>query len=124
MRAAPSASHELARLITLCARPAVAIGGIDASNAAAVLAAGARGVAVISALFSASDPRGGGALAPFRHRKVMSGTSASASPRAAFRAYDLRRVRGVEGLDDLVEHGRTEKEIDELGIELRAAPVR
>jgi thiamine-phosphate pyrophosphorylase len=47
---------ELERLIALCARPAVGIGGVDASNAAAVIAAGARGVAVIRALFSASDP--------------------------------------------------------------------
>jgi thiamine-phosphate pyrophosphorylase len=47
---------ELARLVTVCARPAVGVGGIDASNAAEVIAAGARGVAVIRALFSASDP--------------------------------------------------------------------
>jgi thiamine-phosphate pyrophosphorylase len=47
---------ELARLIALCARPAVGIGGIDAENAAAVIDAGARGVAVIRALFSAADP--------------------------------------------------------------------
>jgi thiamine-phosphate diphosphorylase len=47
---------ELARLVMLCARPAVGVGGIDALNAAAVIAAGARGVAVIRALFSASDP--------------------------------------------------------------------
>jgi thiamine-phosphate pyrophosphorylase len=48
--------EELVRLIAVCARPAVGIGGVDASNAAAVVAAGARGVAVIRALFSASDP--------------------------------------------------------------------
>ena len=47
---------ELERLAAACARPAVGVGGIDASNAAAVIAAGARGVAVIRALFSASDP--------------------------------------------------------------------
>ena len=47
---------ELARLAGLCVRPAVGVGGIDASNAEAVIAAGARGVAVIRALFSASDP--------------------------------------------------------------------
>jgi thiamine-phosphate pyrophosphorylase len=46
----------LERLAVLCARPAVGVGGIDASNAAAVIAGGARGVAVIRALFSASDP--------------------------------------------------------------------
>jgi len=48
--------NELERLLVLCARPAVGIGGIDATNAAAVIEAGARGVAVIRALFSASDP--------------------------------------------------------------------
>jgi thiamine-phosphate pyrophosphorylase len=47
---------ELERLATLCARPAVGIGGIDATNVAAVIAAGVRGVAVIRALFSAIDP--------------------------------------------------------------------
>jgi thiamine-phosphate pyrophosphorylase len=46
----------LERLAVLCARPAVGVGGIDVSNAAAVIAGGARGVAVIRALFSASDP--------------------------------------------------------------------
>jgi thiamine-phosphate pyrophosphorylase len=45
---------ELARL---CGVPAVAVGGISPENAASVLAAGASGVAVISALFGASDPR-------------------------------------------------------------------
>lgn len=47
---------ELARLVALCARPAVGIGGVEATNAAAVIAAGAQGIAVIRALFSASDP--------------------------------------------------------------------
>ena len=47
---------ELERLAVLCARPAVGVGGINASNAAPVIAAGARGIAVIRALFSASDP--------------------------------------------------------------------
>ncbi len=37
--------------------PVVAIGGIDASNAAAAIAAGAEMVAVISAVFDAPDPR-------------------------------------------------------------------
>ncbi|MEO8878860.1 MAG: thiamine phosphate synthase [Gemmatimonadaceae bacterium] len=49
---------ELARLIALCGRPTVGIGGIDATNAAPVIAAGARGIAVIRALFSANDPEG------------------------------------------------------------------
>jgi thiamine-phosphate pyrophosphorylase len=47
---------ELQRLAALCARPAVAIGGIDASNAGALIGAGVRGIAVIRALFSAPDP--------------------------------------------------------------------
>jgi thiamine-phosphate pyrophosphorylase len=47
---------ELARLITLCGRPAVGIGGITAENAAAVVAAGAEGVAVIRGVFGLSRP--------------------------------------------------------------------
>jgi thiamine-phosphate pyrophosphorylase len=39
------------------ALPLVAIGGIHAGNAAAALAAGAHGLAVVSAICSASDPR-------------------------------------------------------------------
>ncbi len=37
--------------------PVIGIGGIDASNAAFVMAAGARGVACISAILAAEDPR-------------------------------------------------------------------
>lgn len=37
--------------------PYVGIGGIDAGNAAAVMAAGAAGIAVVSAICAASDPR-------------------------------------------------------------------
>jgi thiamine-phosphate pyrophosphorylase len=44
---------ELARL---CALPAVAIGGVSVDNAGAVMAAGASGIAVISALFASADP--------------------------------------------------------------------
>jgi len=44
---------ELARL---AARPAVAIGGLDAENAAAVVAAGFDGVSVIRAVLSQPDP--------------------------------------------------------------------
>jgi thiamine-phosphate pyrophosphorylase len=40
----------------LTRRPLVAIGGIDATNASAVLAAGADGVAVVSAICAAPDP--------------------------------------------------------------------
>lgn len=41
----------------LTGTPIVAIGGIDATNAAACVAAGAHGVAVISAIAGAGDPR-------------------------------------------------------------------
>ena len=37
--------------------PVIGIGGIDASNAARVMAAGARGIACISAILTAEDPR-------------------------------------------------------------------
>lgn len=44
------------RLRRLIGAPAVAIGGVDAQNAAALRDAGAAGIAVIRALFGASDP--------------------------------------------------------------------
>jgi thiamine-phosphate pyrophosphorylase len=43
-------------LATRCRLPAVAIGGITSDRVAEVMGAGASGVAVISALFGASDP--------------------------------------------------------------------
>jgi thiamine-phosphate pyrophosphorylase len=46
----------LAELIVQAKRPAVAIGGIDATNAAAAVMAGATGVAAIRAIFGARDP--------------------------------------------------------------------
>jgi thiamine-phosphate pyrophosphorylase len=45
-----------AEIARLCGLPAVAIGGVSADNAAAVMSAGASGIAVISALFSSPDP--------------------------------------------------------------------
>ncbi len=45
----------LAELVVRAKRPAVAIGGIDATNAAAALHAGATGVAAIRAIFGARD---------------------------------------------------------------------
>ena len=50
----------LATFAELAARagiPSVAIGGVDESNAAAVVAAGASGIAVIRAVFGSDDPR-------------------------------------------------------------------
>lgn len=47
----------LRRRAALTSLPAVGIGGINTSNAAEVIAAGAVGVSVISAILSAADPR-------------------------------------------------------------------
>ncbi len=46
----------LQQLRRMTARPLVAIGGIQVGNVAAVMAAGADGVAVVSALCAADDP--------------------------------------------------------------------
>ena len=55
--AAPALGLEGVRAIRAgTRRPLVAIGGIDASNAAQVMAAGADGLAVVSALCSSADP--------------------------------------------------------------------
>jgi thiamine-phosphate pyrophosphorylase len=49
-------THRFAELSQACQLPAVAVGGVTPSNAASLMAAGAAGVAVISALFGADDP--------------------------------------------------------------------
>jgi thiamine-phosphate pyrophosphorylase len=49
-------ADETARLARIAGHRAVAIGGIDVTNAAALYAAGLEGVAVISAICSAADP--------------------------------------------------------------------
>jgi len=49
-------ADETARLARISGHRAVAIGGIDATNAAALYAAGLEGVAVVSAICAASDP--------------------------------------------------------------------
>jgi thiamine-phosphate pyrophosphorylase len=49
-------ADETARLANISAHRAVAIGGIDATNAASLYAAGLEGVAVVSAICAASDP--------------------------------------------------------------------
>ena len=48
--------ERFAELARRCGVPAVAIGGVSADNAAALMASGASGLAVISALFSSADP--------------------------------------------------------------------
>jgi thiamine-phosphate pyrophosphorylase len=52
----PIGLEEVGRLSRLCRVPSVGIGGIDATNAQSVIAAGASGVAVIRAVMSAADP--------------------------------------------------------------------
>ncbi len=47
----------LKRRVTVADLPVIGIGGIDASNAASVIRAGASGIAVMSAILQASDPR-------------------------------------------------------------------
>ncbi|MDZ7631334.1 MAG: thiamine phosphate synthase [Gemmatimonadaceae bacterium] len=46
----------LRRLAASCGRPVLAIGGVDTAAALSVLAAGARGIAVIRAVLGAADP--------------------------------------------------------------------
>jgi thiamine-phosphate pyrophosphorylase len=48
--------ERFAELARLCGLPAVAIGGVTAANAGDVMASGANGIAVISALFASADP--------------------------------------------------------------------
>jgi thiamine-phosphate pyrophosphorylase len=54
---APQGIAGLTAMLALATVPVVAIGGIGAGNAAEVMACGANGVAVVSALCSAPDPR-------------------------------------------------------------------
>lgn len=53
---APQGLSGLATMLSLATVPVVAIGGIGAANAADVMAAGASGLAVVSAICSAPDP--------------------------------------------------------------------
>lgn len=53
---APLGLVELSRRLRIGGLPGVGIGGIDATNAASVMAAGADGVAVVSAILGAPDP--------------------------------------------------------------------
>ena len=54
--APPLGLHGLAQLRALTRKPLIAIGGVHAGNAAAMAAAGADGLAVVSALCAAHDP--------------------------------------------------------------------
>jgi len=54
--AKPIGLDGLARIVGLCPVPAVAIGGLKAAHIDSVLAAGAQGVAVVSAICGTEDP--------------------------------------------------------------------
>jgi thiamine-phosphate pyrophosphorylase len=54
--ARPVGLEGLRRIVAATSLPVVGIGGVDASNAADVMAAGASGVAVVSAVGAAPDP--------------------------------------------------------------------
>jgi thiamine-phosphate pyrophosphorylase len=54
--AQPQGLHGLRAVVDAVALPVVAIGGVDAGNARAVLDAGASGIAVVSAVGAAEDP--------------------------------------------------------------------
>ena len=53
----PSGPELISRIKARCSLPIIGIGGITAANAAQVMAAGASGVAVISAILAAPDAR-------------------------------------------------------------------
>ena len=52
----PTALRLIAELCRQCGLPAVAVGGVSAENAAAIMRCGASGLVVISALLAANDP--------------------------------------------------------------------
>jgi thiamine-phosphate pyrophosphorylase len=54
--AEPLGLEGLKRLVQISSHPVIAIGGIKITNVGEVMAAGARGVAVVSEIFKASDP--------------------------------------------------------------------
>jgi len=54
----PAGSESLARMVRSVRLPVVAIGGITAGRVPEVIAAGAAGIAVISAILGSPDPRG------------------------------------------------------------------
>jgi thiamine-phosphate pyrophosphorylase len=66
---APIGLARVAEIATSVSIPVVGIGGITRDNAASVVAAGAAGVAVISAVFGASDPE----AAARRLRELVAG---------------------------------------------------
>jgi thiamine-phosphate pyrophosphorylase len=73
-RASAIGTEALRSLLLACGRPAIAIGGIDASSVTAVRAAGASGVAVIRAVLGAEDP----AVAAAKLVEALQGTGTAA----------------------------------------------
>ena len=77
--------------------PICGIAGIDAGNAAPVIAAGADGVAVISALSMQADPAGRGARTARRRRRGAAGEDAMTADRRHHRGLGLERRRRHPG---------------------------
>jgi thiamine-phosphate pyrophosphorylase len=94
----PRGVRELAKIVEAVDAPVLAIGGIDASNVQEVLATGASGIAVISAVLAADDPE----AATRELRKVVDGSPSH--PRHPFpepteggRRHARNRKPGVRG---------------------------
>jgi thiamine-phosphate pyrophosphorylase len=68
---APLGPEGIRKLRSACGLPLVAIGGIDAGNAAEVIGAGADGLAVVSAIMAAGDPAAASARLLDAARKAL-----------------------------------------------------
>lgn len=54
--ATPLGIEGVRKITEICHHPSVGIGGINLNNAADIIAAGAKGIAIVSAIMSANDP--------------------------------------------------------------------
>lgn len=69
----PLGPEGIRELRSACGLPLVAIGGIDAGNAAEVIGAGADGLAVVSAIMAAEEPASAAARLLAAARKTLTG---------------------------------------------------
>jgi thiamine-phosphate pyrophosphorylase len=83
----PRGARELAEIVESVEVPVLAIGGIDESNVHEVLATGASGIAVISTIIAARDPR----LAAKKLRRAL-----DASPHHPRHTFPARKMKGVK----------------------------
>jgi pyridoxal biosynthesis lyase PdxS len=89
---------ETAHLARLSGHRAAAIGGIDATNAATLYAAGLEGVAVVSAICSAGDP-GAAAQGPVRLMREYRAAWRRVRPAGRGRRLRIRQCRGRLAVD-------------------------